>query len=218
MQDYIKKIDYQFLKDSYLGNYRTPDIYFHGNSLVRWLFWERLNVISKFIDKNKDMKKRRCIDFGGGNGVFLPTLSELFDEVILVDLEPTQAELVIEKYNLKNCKIIKGNIFEMEFDNIDCIIAADVIEHFDNTQKILKKLKSFMNKDTYLISSLPTENWLYILLRKIFNQQKPIDHYFSSYEIENSFIKEDFVLVNDTSLPLTKPFDLFSIKEWQIVE
>ena len=217
MQKYINKVSMEFLQNIHTGYYHTPIMYFHNNVGVRWLFWERLNVISKFIHNNKNMKKKKCIDFGGGSGIFLPTLSKLFDEVILVDLEPSQAEIIVKEYKLNNCRIIKGNIFEMQFDNVDCIIAADVIEHFDNTQLILKQLKSFMNKDTFLISSLPTENWFYVLLRKIMRQEKPIDHYFGSYEIERVFNEEGYLSTLQTSsIPLMKPFDLFSIVEWKL--
>jgi len=217
MQKYIEKVSVDFLKNIHTGYYHTPIMYFHNNVGVRWLFWERLNIISKFIQKNKNMKKRRCIDFGGGSGIFLPTLSKLFDEVILVDLEPSQAEIIVKEFNLSNCRIIKGDIFELEFDNIDCIIAADVIEHFDNTQIIINQLKKFMTQETFLITSLPTENWLYVLLRIIFRQEKPIDHYFSSYEIEKVFKNSELACTNNNiNIPLAKPFNLFSIVEWKL--
>ncbi len=217
MQRYIEKIDIDFLKNIHTGYYHTPTMYFHHNMFVRWLFWERLNVISKFIQKNEKMKKKRCIDFGGGSGIFLPTLSKQFDEIILIDLEPSQAEVIIKEYGLTDFTIVKGNVFELSFENIDCIIAADVIEHFSDTEAILNKLKMFMNKDTYLISSLPTENWFYVLLRKLFKQEKPIDHYYGSYEIEKSFLDNGFENTETKkSIPLIKPFDLFSIKAWKL--
>ncbi|NOQ29783.1 MAG: methyltransferase domain-containing protein [Helicobacteraceae bacterium] len=216
MQKYITKINMDFLQNIHTGYYHTPIMYFHKNIGVRWLFWERLNQISKIIQKNDSMKKTKCIDFGGGSGIFLPTLAKLFDEVILVDLEPSQAEIIIKEYNLTNCKIIKGNIFELTFKNIDCIIAADVIEHFDNTLDILNQLKTFMNNDTSLITSLPTENWLYVLLRKIFKQEKPVDHYYGSEEIEKVFRANGLKSTYNKNIPICKPFNLFAITEWKI--
>lgn len=217
MQKYIKKINKDFLNNIHNGYYHTPIMYFHQNLGVRWLFWERLNIISKFIQKNEKMKKHRCIDFGGGSGIFLPTLAKLFDEVILIDLEPSQAEIIKSEYKLENCKIVKGNVFELTFTDVDCIIAADVIEHFEDTDLILNKLKTFMNKNTFLITSLPTENWLYVLLRKIFKQEKPIDHYFGSYDIEQKMIIQNLAVYKSSkSIPFFRPFDLFSIKQWKM--
>jgi len=217
MQKYIQKVSMDFLQNIHTGYYHTPIMYFHKNAGVRWLFWERLNKISKIINKNQNIAKGTCIDFGGGSGVFLPTLSKLFDKVILVDLEPSQSEIIIKEYNLTNCTIIQGNVFELSFENIDCIIAADVIEHFDNTHLILNKLKTFMHSNTYLITSLPTENWLYVLLRKIFKQEKPIDHYFGAKEIEDVFIKDGLKKTKYSSnIPFIKPFDLFSIVAWKL--
>lgn len=217
MQKYISKIDAEFLKEINTNYIYTPTMYFHNNPAVRWLFWERLNVISKFIQMNQNMRKKTCIDFGGGSGVFLPTLCNLFEEVILIDLEPSQAEIIKKEYQLDNCTIIKDDVFDLEFDNIDCIIAADVIEHFSNTKEILDKLKTFMGEKTYMITSLPTENWFYVFLRLLFKQEKPIYHYFSSYEIEKVFINEGFLEDKKSKfIPLPKPFDLFSIKQWSL--
>lgn len=217
MHKYITKINMDFLRNISTGYYHTPTIYFSKNVGVRWLFWERLNIIAKLIKSDSELQKKTCIDFGGGSGVFLPTLSKIFDNVILIDLEPSQAEIIITEYKLDNCTIIKGNVFDLSFENIDCIIAADVIEHFDDTTLIVNQLKKFMHKDTCLIASLPTENWLYIFLRKIFNQEKPVDHYFGAQEIEDVLKKRGLRRSKKSiSIPFKKPFNLFSISEWKL--
>jgi len=217
MRSNIVKINHDFLMRIHHGEIHTPNMYFHSNVLVRWLFWERLNVIAGYIKSNPYMNKIKCVDFGGGSGVFLPTLSSIFQEVILVDLDPSQANFVIEEYGLENCKVVKADAFEQSFENVDCIIAADVLEHFECTADIISQIKMWMNDSTFLVSSLPTENWLYVFLRKIFRQEKPIDHYHDSNYVESCLIEAGFSSTQNTrALPLPKPFDLFSIKEWRL--
>lgn len=216
IQKYIIKIDKDFLQSIHTGHYHTPTVYFHANIGVRWLFWERFNQISKLIIKNNRAKRKICLDFGGGAGVFLPTLSKMFDKVILVDLEPSQALIIKEKFKLDNCEILKENIFDIELKNIDVVIAADVIEHFNDTLAILKKLQSLMSKDSFLYTSLPTENGFYAFLRKVFKEEKPIDHYYGAYEIEDTFLKNGMLKQKESTIPLPKPFDLFKISEWKL--
>jgi predicted TPR repeat methyltransferase len=215
----IVRVDYDFLSRIHNGESHTPNMYFHNNPMVRWLFWERLNVIANYINNNRSIKRGKCIDFGGGSGVFLPTLSLIFQEVILVDLDPSQAEIIIDKFELGNCKIVNGDVFEQSFDDADCIIAADVLEHFEFTTDIVSHLKTWMSSSTFLISSLPTENWFYLVLRKMFKQEKPIDHYHDASYVENCLTEAGFSCTkNSRTLPLPKPFDLFSIREWKLID
>lgn len=216
MLDNVTMIEPSYLKAIHNGNYHTPTVYFHNNSGVRWLFWERLNKISGFILQNPNIKRGICLDFGGGSGIFLPTLSKLFKKVILVDLDPSQAILIKEKYKLDNCEIITADIFKSEFTDIDCIIAADVIEHFMDTDAVVSQLKGFMGKDTYLLTSLPTENWFYEFLRTVFKQKKPIDHYYGADQIEQVITKLGLQKMKRSKIPFPLLFDLFSITSWKL--
>ena len=215
MKSILQIIEPEYLKRIHNGYYHTPTVYFHSNSAVRKLFWKRFSSIAKII-QNSDIQYDTCLDFGGGSGVFLPTLSKLFKKVILIDLEPTQAILIKKKFKLDNCEIMKKNIFDCTFEKIDCIIAADVLEHFKNTDEIIVRLKKIMRKNTTLITSLPTENWLYILLRILFRQEKPIDHYYSSKEIKTRLKENGLIMNKKINIPLPQPFSLFNINSWKL--
>lgn len=65
-----------------------------------------------------------------------------------------------------------------ELGKVDVIVAADVVEHFADTRRVVEKLKKFMNTHMVLATSLPTENTLYELLRLLFRKKKPEDHYY----------------------------------------
>jgi len=100
MDQFIEKIDLSFLELIHNDNINTPTMYYHKNKIVRQMFWERLNVLAKFIQTNNKFRKKKCLDFGGGSGVFLPTLSSIFKEVILIYLDSSQANIIKGKYNL----------------------------------------------------------------------------------------------------------------------
>lgn len=216
MQKHITIIEPEYLKSIHNGNYHTPTVYFHNNVGVRSLFWDRLDKIAGFIINNPNIRRETCLDFGGGSGIFLPTLCKLFKKVILVDLDPSQAILIKEKYKLDNCEILQADVFKCDFKDIDCIIAADVIEHFQDTGAIVLQLKKFMSKETFLITSLPTENWFYEFLRFLFKQEKPIDHYFGADQIEGVITNMGFTTQKRVRIPFPVLFDLFSITSWKL--
>ncbi len=210
--------DLEFLRQIHSGNIKTPTVYFHGNWLIRNFFWYRFEILSRLINRNcKGF--RRCLDFGGGSGVFLPTLSKVFDEVVLLDLDPSQARLIIEKFALKNCRVVEENIFNSNITSLgcfDCIVAADVLEHFSDTAEIATKLRSLMSPDTLLMTSLPSETWVYDLLRMIFNEKKPEDHYYSAKNIQMKMKSLGFDSVAEARLPSLLLLDLFRFNAWKI--
>ena len=215
MRQFVEKVDLNFLESIHNGNINTPTMYYHKNKIVRQMFWERLNVLAKFIQTNNKLRKNKCLDFGGGSGVFLPTLSSIFEEVILIDLDSSQANIIKEKYNLQNVTVLEDDIYALDISDVDCIVVADVIEHFEDTRIILEKLKSLMTSDTYLLSSLPTENYFYDFIRLIGRQEKPWDHYFGAKQVEKVYEDLGFVKISSYSIPF-KPFNMFSITQWTI--
>jgi 2-polyprenyl-3-methyl-5-hydroxy-6-metoxy-1,4-benzoquinol methylase len=156
------------------------------------------------------------MDFGGGSGIFLPMLCQLFKKVVLLDLHPEQAHVIKDKFSLDNCEIIQTNIFEHSPFHCDAIIAADVLEHFPDTSKIINTLKSFMHDDSALYTSLPTESALYQLLRTVFGIEKPEDHYADAAFIEQVLKAQGLERTHHRRLPI--PYlsltELFSVSAW----
>lgn len=158
--------------------------YTHANPIVRWLFWKRLETMLKLSASTKDAK--RVLDFGAGSGVFMPTLSKNFSEVYSLDINTASLEHVKNFYPLSNVRIIKGYGDTLPFkDNFfDLIFAADVLEHFKNSEHIQKEFKRVLKKNGSIIVSGPTENLFYVLARKfIYKHKKPADHYTNVQEI-----------------------------------
>lgn len=214
------EIDSKFLKSIATDSERLPSLYYSRYWLLKNFFWMRLKLINYQINKLK-VKKSSCLDFGGGGGVFLPTLSHQFKAVVLIDLETLEASKVIEKYGLKNVRLIKddiatANILEAPFD---VIVAADVLEHFQDLSVPVAFFRKFLKEDGVLITSLPTENFIYTSLRKVFNVTKPWDHYYTGYEVESYLKRAEFKQITSNFVPLFyNIFPLFLISAWQLNE
>src|SRR5438552_4025322 len=65
---------------------RIPRLYYASNPLLRRMFWNRLHVLNQMLNRHMEGTES-CVDFGGGAGVLLPTLSAKFRRLTLVDLE-----------------------------------------------------------------------------------------------------------------------------------
>lgn len=198
---------------------RIPRLYYSKNTVLRKMFWRRLyrltGMVKSTLGNHLDLV---CLDFGGGSGVFLPTLSKLFKKVTLVDLEAEQANLIRSRYQLENTEVVSGDIANLNFEcSFDAIIAADVLEHFKDLSMPIGQIKRWLKTDGYLYTSLPTENWVYVILRKFFGVEKPWDHYHTAYEVEDRLLASGFLRVKTSAVPLHFPIaPLFLVTAWKL--
>lgn len=204
-----------FLRQISTDSDRVPTLYYSRYRLIRRYFWLRLRSIHKLIRKTVE-KREKCLDFGGGGGVFLPTLAEYFQKVYCVDLETDEATKVIKRYNLSNVELIRQDIKNTEIADapFDVIVAADVLEHFKDLKIATDAIMKWLKPDGYLFTSLPTENFLYRFLRKVFHVEKPWDHYYNAADVARFMEKNGFVSVNRTFIPLAI-VPLYVIGVWQ---
>lgn len=211
------QIPREFLAEIATGSERIPSLYYHKNWFIREFFWLRLRFVYRRLLKYAD-KRGKCLDFGGGSGVFLPTLAGLFAKVVCIDLEIEEAEKVVKNYDLRNVVLVQKDIREAEFQEqeFDAIVAADVLEHFRDLRPAVSALHLWLKTDGYLFTSLPTENNVYRLLRKVFKIVKPEDHYHAGTEVETYLENNGFELVDKKYAPLIfNIFPLFIISAWR---
>jgi SAM-dependent methyltransferase len=214
------KVDSNFLRHIASDSDRIPSLYYSRNWLVRQFFWMRLWLIAKLIQNLQPKNKRYIgLDFGGGGGVFLPTLSVQFHRVCFIDLESSEASQVLEKYQISNVEILTEDIAKVHMPaaTFDAIVAADVLEHFADLSIPTQALRRWLKPDGILVTSLPTENWLYTLLRKLAGMKKPDDHYHTGYEVESYLTQNGFRRIRRRSVPFFWCIlPLFLVSAWQL--
>lgn len=199
----LQRIPRTFLKTIHSGSKNIPTLYFHPNPLISGLFYKRLETILTLIPEKLKKKDRIVCDFGGGGGVFLPTLSKIFKEVFVIDLETYEAEAIVKKYNLKNIKIFQKDVLAdvVPENYFDIIIAADTLEHFKDLKDPIEKIYRLLKKKGLLFVSSPTENLFYRFGRKLAGLEKPVDHYHNTKDIEQTLREEFFDITKRRYLP-----------------
>ena len=158
------------------GNDDTPRVYTHWNPLVGELFWRSHD---RMLALSRAGRRRRALDFGGGNGVLLPTLSKLFDEVVCVDLNAAIAQEVVRIHNLLNVEVVSGDIFTLNLPDghFDVVTAASVLEHILDLPKLAVELRRLLCDGGELLVAAPSENLFYEIGRKLVGYTKPWDHH-----------------------------------------
>ena len=177
----------------------------------------RFKWIAKRLEKHAT-RRNVCLDFGGGGGVLLPTLSRQFSRVVSIDLETKEAGQVLDHFRLSNVDLVEADIRSAILPDapFDAIVAADVLEHFKEVEPAVAKLHCWLADDGVLVTSLPTENWVYSLLRVVFGVTKPDDHYYTGYAVEDVLQANGFKRAHRSNVPLYLPLaPLYLISVWQ---
>ncbi len=178
--------------------------YISNNPIISYIWWSRLQAM---IDLASKVKAEKVLDFGCGEGVLLPSLSNIYKEVHAADLDVRTAHDVKNEFKLSNVKIFQDDIFKSNLENncYDIIFAASVLEHFKDIEIVLKNLKQKLKKGGMLVFSCPSENYIYKIGRFLSGYNKysgPQDiHYYGAREIAEK-AKTEYKLLNKLSLPI----------------
>ncbi len=197
---------------------RIPRLYYSSYGSVRGFFWMRLRFVFRLM-RRLSPRAKNCLDFGGGGGVFLPTLCHAFDQVVCVDLETVEARAVQREFALDNLRLVQGDVGAVELSEapFDAIVAADVLEHFPDLAVPVAALKRWIGAAGVLYTSLPTENGLYVALRRLFGITKPADHYHTGAEVESFLERSGFVRIARLHVPLYwGVLPLFFVSGWEL--
>jgi 2-polyprenyl-3-methyl-5-hydroxy-6-metoxy-1,4-benzoquinol methylase len=112
--------------------------------------------IVKFVDY-----KKKVLDVGCAEGNLAEVLAANESEIIGIEIDQIAAKKAQKFCN----KVIIGDIESIElstvYDNyFDYILFADVLEHLKDPLIVLQRFKKYLNKDGYILVSLPNiSNW-----------------------------------------------------------
>jgi ubiquinone/menaquinone biosynthesis C-methylase UbiE len=115
----------------------------------------RYNIVLKLIG---DCKEKRLLDIGCGDGALTYLLSQKGGFTIGVDNSDEALEFAKEKTNeIRNIEFTKASAYCLPFEDkyFDHVVLADVIEHLEEPQEMLKEIKRVYNGKGKIIITTP---------------------------------------------------------------
>lgn len=145
--------------------------YLHPNPALRWMAWRRLEVVVNALDRLSPRKApgSLAVDFGCGSGVLFKDSLARFEKVVGVDLVLDAARKLVSELHLQNVQLCTPAEADAQIapGSADAVIAAEVLEHVDDLPPTLTQFRTWLKPGGRLLVSLPTENALYRLGRKL---------------------------------------------------
>jgi SAM-dependent methyltransferase len=131
------------------------------------------------------------LDAGFGHGLGIFALSQYFPnwEIVGYELDSkffNNAEILINRKNVKNLTIVHKDLEKMDDDNrYDLIYSCDVLEHIHNDVKVLENFKKALKPGGVLLLHLPLR---YELCRRIFPSFK---NYTTDDHVRDEYVPEE---------------------------
>lgn len=159
-----------------------------------------LRKLDNFFERNQSTlmgSRLKNIEIGCGNSIYLTYFNRKFHhEVFGIDYSSIgceQTRLILERDKI-NGQIILGDLFNppKEFiGQFDIACSFGVIEHFDDTENVLKKISEFVKPGGIIITLIPNMIGLTGFLQKLMN--KPV------YDIHKPMSMNELIRFNSAS-------------------
>lgn len=189
--------------------------YRHRNPAMRWMAWRRVEVVAKRLrELTSKGKVGTLVDFGCGTGVLFEEESSAASRVVGVDLVLMPARNLVESWDL-DVDLMTPTEAEASIapGSIDVIVAAEVLEHVEPLRPTLELFARWLSADGRLLVSLPTENHLYRLGRRLAGFDGHY-HHANAASIDRTIRHLGFRPAFRASIPLPGPFSIYWILEY----
>ena len=188
--------------------------YTHKNPIMRWVAYSRVKTLIRWMI-NYNNTTSNIIDFGCGTGILLPSISSQASFAYGVDLILQPARQLVDYYQLSNVILMLPNAIgnQIPDNSVDLIFCGEVLEHISNLRPILLQFQQKMKKNSHLLVSLPTENFLYKLGRKLagFSGDYHLSH---PSKIHSEILESGFKQIRKKSLPFFGPFAIYWVIDY----
>lgn len=140
--------------------------YLHPNPALRWMAWSRLHAVVDLLPSCLP-HGGAAMDYGCGTGVLFESLLSRASSLVGVDLVLDAARLWTERQGLDVELIGPQALAQRDARSLDLIVAAEVLEHVDDLQGVLRDFGRLLKPGGSLLVSLPTEGRLYRAGRRL---------------------------------------------------
>lgn len=194
--------------------------YLHRNPALRWMAWRRLEVVVESLKRLAPVKEKGslALDFGCGSGVLFRDTLARYEKVVGVDLVLTAARALVKELQLSDVTLHSPPEADsaVAAGSVDVVIAAEVLEHVDDLPPTLEQFKRWLKPNGRLLVSLPTENALYRLGRRLAGFSGHY-HHSNAASIDEQIRAFGFRRNNLTQIPAPGPLSIYWVMEysWQ---
>ncbi|HVY44485.1 MAG TPA: class I SAM-dependent methyltransferase [Minicystis sp.] len=192
--------------------------YLHPNVVLREMAWWRVAALGGRIRRAARRFGRRdltIVDFGCGTGVLLETEASVAAKVVGVDLVLAPARMLVEARGLggKVELMTPDGAAALADASVDLVVAGEVLEHVEPVEPTLALFRRILRPTGRLLVTLPTENALYRLGRKIAGFS---GHYHESdaKAVDRVLRRSGFRRVAKKSLPFGGPLSIYWVLEY----
>lgn len=193
--------------------------YLHANPAMRWMAWRRLEVVEGRIARALRARvDPLTLDFGCGTGVLFESVLARSSRLYGVDLVLGPARQLVAERKLSGVELLPPESLEGAIPpgSVDLVVAAEVLEHLAPLGLWLGRFRQVLRADGVLVVSLPTENALYRLGRRLagFSGQY---HRSNAASIDGEIRASGFRRRYRCSIPAPGPLAIYWIAEYVLL-
>lgn len=197
--------------------------YLHPVALMRWMAWRRIDEIAALYGKYfpphpAGTGPATVMDYGCGTGVLFDELGKSANRIYGVDLALDPARLLIKEWGLQKVVLLDPDAASQQIANhsLDAIVAAEVLEHIRPLEHTLESFHNQLKPGGKLLVSVPTENVLYRLGRRLAGFD---DHYHESNAaaIHAQILESGFRQIHMSKIPAPGPLAIYWIVAYEQV-
>jgi len=123
----------------------------------------RAAALEHFIRKvMKVHDARNVMDYGAGNGLFLPTLETIFRQAELhcCDISSVALKQIVKRYPAYDgrCHMVRDNCADVPDDQFDVLISIETMEHVEELEAYIKDMYRILRPGGTLIWTTPCAN------------------------------------------------------------
>lgn len=194
--------------------------YLHPNPLLRRMAWRRLEVIADHVHRWFDARSNaksdtRVLDFGCGTGVLFRESLKHASTVYGVDIVLHAARMLKEREHLEQVVLLDPAEVpdEVADHSVDAVIAAEVLEHFEDLTEPLTLFRRVLKRDGRLFISVPTESRLYKFGRRLAGFEGHY-HHSNAAAIDREITRFGFRRVSKSHVPAPGPLSIYWVVEY----
>lgn len=150
-------------------------LYTSSNPFVRWLFLSRLKIVLSGIKRKGSV----ILDLGTGNGVLIPSLSEVASWVIGLDNDEDTGNLAMVRtmadsfgYKDKSVYLVRGDAHNLPLANgvVDYVLCVSILDHLGKLEQALDEIRRVLKPDGKLIVGVIPVNPFIDLLQRLWEK------------------------------------------------